>query len=425
MNKNKILAFAISAAVLAAMTGCGGDKTPAETEAPAETTAASAAAPAVTEPAVPTEPVDLEAGVTDAMYARALISEGDKTRVASFLRRLKNGEDLKVGFIGGSITQGTAASSSDECYASRIWQGLSAKCGGNSLEYVNAGIGATDSYTGVHRIERDLFKDGGCPDLVFVEFSVNDTNNLVNKESYDSLVRRILSQPNNPAVILIFTTQENGTSLVDTHMEIGKQYDLPMLSYKNIVFPEVQAGTLDWKAISPDNIHPNSIGHGFIAEMAMRYLNGVEAELDSISEEPSAFDAEPLTKDIYANAHMLNSNDITAETCENFEIKTVDSNFPDGWSCESGGTLVFKDVEFSNFGVMFRRSPSGNLGKYEVYIDGEKKGTIDGSFPGGWGSYAETKVCSRYGELAKHTVEIKPAPGCEDMGCEILALMVS
>ena len=57
--------------------------------------------------------------------------------------------------------------------------------------------------------------------------------------------------------------------------------------------------------------------------------------------------------------------------------------------------------------------------------DGEKKGTIDGSFPGGWGSYAETKVCSRYGEPAKHTVEIKPAPGCEDKGCDILALMVS
>ena len=103
MNNKKILAAALSAVMLAAMTGCGGEKdTPAETVA-AETTAS--AAPAVTEPAVPTEPVDLEAGVTDAMYARAVISEGDKTRVASFLRRLKNGEKLSVGFIGGSITQ--------------------------------------------------------------------------------------------------------------------------------------------------------------------------------------------------------------------------------------------------------------------------------------------------------------------------------
>ena len=161
MNNKKILAAAIAAVMLAAMTGCGGDNTPAETTA-AETTAATTAAPTVTEPAVPTEPVDLEAGVTDAMYARAVISEGDKTRVASFLRRLKNGEKLSVGFIGGSITQGTAASTPDECYASRIWQGLAEKNG--ELEYVNAGIGATDSYTGVHRIERDLFRDGVCPD---------------------------------------------------------------------------------------------------------------------------------------------------------------------------------------------------------------------------------------------------------------------
>ena len=57
-------------------------------------------------------------------------------------------------------------------------------------------------------------------------------------------------------------------------------------------------------------------------------------------------------------------------------------------------------------------------------LDPKKHDTFR-SFPGGWGSYAETKVCSRYGEPAKHTVEIKPAPGCEDTGCDILALMIS
>ena len=117
MNNKKVLAAALSAVMLAAMTGCGGEKdTPAETTAAETTAATTAAAPAVTEPAVPTEPVDLEAGVTDAMYERAVISEGDKTRVASFLRRLKNGEKLK-GEFQISEGQGNEGANGNQCRA--------------------------------------------------------------------------------------------------------------------------------------------------------------------------------------------------------------------------------------------------------------------------------------------------------------------
>ena len=60
-----------------------------------------------------------------------------------------------------------------------------------SFQMRYAGIGGTNSYLGVHRVDEHLL--AYKPDVVIVEFSVNDTDKTMNKYSYDSLVRKILS----------------------------------------------------------------------------------------------------------------------------------------------------------------------------------------------------------------------------------------
>ena len=77
-----------------------------------ETTSAAA----VTEAADPNEvdpnaPVNLEEGVTDKMYGRAIMNEGNQARIAAAMKKAQNGEEITVGVIGGSITQGSLASS--------------------------------------------------------------------------------------------------------------------------------------------------------------------------------------------------------------------------------------------------------------------------------------------------------------------------
>ena len=47
------------------------------------------------------------------------------------------------------------------------------------VNYVNAGIGATNSYLAVHRVDNDLLAHK--PDVVVVEFSVNDSNTIFQK----------------------------------------------------------------------------------------------------------------------------------------------------------------------------------------------------------------------------------------------------
>ncbi|MGN0553740.1 MAG: SGNH/GDSL hydrolase family protein [Oscillospiraceae bacterium] len=427
MKNRKKLSAALTAVIcLAMLGGCGNSEAGSNPGSAAVTeSAATVTEAAVDENAVdPSVPFDLSGGVTDKMYDRALLNEGNTSRLAAAMEKAKKGESITVAAIGGSITQGTAASSTNSCYASRFfawWQEKFPECKVNT---VNAGIGGTDSYLGVHRADEQLLS--ASPDVVVIEFSVNDTDKTMNKYSYDSLVRKVLSAENDPAVILLFTTQEDGTSLQDVHKEIGAAYDLPMISYREAVYPEVAAGTLAWKDISPDNIHPNDIGHDIIGQLLSRYLDGVySSDTAALAAEVTKFDTEGYTNDYYKNATLLNASQMEY-TAEGFEFgqNSVYTQFPDNWITSGGGTLTF-ETECQNLGILYLKTVDGKSGTYEVYVDGERKGKLEGDFSGGWGNYAFPKQVILAKDTAKHTVEIKPAEGSEDKGLTILAVMVS
>ncbi len=424
MNK-KIIAALCALTICLSAAACG--QTDSAEDAPAETTAAQSASAPVTmaTEAVPTEPVDLSKGLTDAMYERAVVSEGNKARLAKAMKKAANGEDITVGVIGGSITQGSSANDHNNCYAELFHKYWVEKFPQSNVNFVNAGIGGTNSYLGVHRVDTQLLDSK--PDAVIVEFSVNDTDKLMNKYSYDSLVRKILNCDSQPAVMLLFTTQEDGTSLWETHKEIGAAYDLPMLSYRAVVYPEVSAGTLDWKDISPDNIHPNDEGHKLIGQLVSRYLDSVYDDLDNIDDSSVAFDTPAYTADYYKDAKMLGASDIAPQEISGFEQggnSVYPELFPDNFVTEGEGYLKF-ETECKCLGFFYLKKVDGKGGKYDVYVDGERKGTLDADFKGGWGNYGETQQILISKDSEKHTVEIKLAEGSTNTSLTILGIMES
>ena len=359
---------------------------------------------------------------TEDMIRRAVVNPGNTARLADAMKRAQAGEKITIGTIGGSITQGTAASTTDERYANRALQWWAKAFPKAQLDFVNAGIGATDSYIGVHRVDADLLSKK--PDVVIVEFSVNDTDAALNLQTYDSLVRKILQAENHPAVILLFTTQEDGTSLQDTHMQIGSAYNLPMISYKNAVLPEIEAGKFTWKDISPDHIHPNSVGHGIIGELLWSYFNSVYAKLDQIDTSDLTFTATPVTKDLYAKGQLLDSKTLTPKTMQGFEQAEVSNQFPNDWTTKEGGELTF-EVTGSNIGVLYYKTVDGKSGKYCVYVDDRLIQVLDGDFTGGWGNYAQAQQVYTSDTPSTHTVTIKQLEGTDLTQFTVLGLLVS
>ena len=409
------------------MTACKLNNEPAAeavSEASAEITAATEAASAA-EDLTPSEPVDINAGLTDKMYKRALLSEGNRSRIAAAMKKAEKGEPVTVGVIGGSITQGSCASNPANSYAGLFQKYWADKFPDSEITLVNAGIGGTNSYLGVHRADEQLLS--AKPDVVIVEFSVNDGDRVMNKYSYDSLVRMILTAEGDPAVILLFTTQENGTSMQEVHKEIGLAYDLPMLSYREAVYPEVAAGTLDWKAISPDNIHPNDAGHSLIGQIISRYLDSVYDDMDNIDDTAAAFTADPYTADYYRGAKILGASQVNVSEMDGFEFsgnKVYPELFPDNFVTEGEGHLKF-ETEFKTLGIFYLKQTDGKGGKYDVLVDGERKTVLDADFSGGWGNHGESQQVIIGKETGKHTVEIKLSEGSEKTTLTVFGIMVS
>lgn len=364
---------------------------------------------------IPTNEV-YEAGglITEGMKEISVLNEGNKVRLAKVLKKLAAGEEVTIGYIGGSITQGSSAGN-NLCYAKLTTDWFMKTCPNAKINYVNAGIGATGSYIGVHRVTSDLLVKN--PDLVFVEFSVNDTteNTQRNIESYDSLLRTIWGYETNPAIITIATVQENGTSFQQYHYDIIKKYDLPMISYGDAILSVIKKGDIAWKEISDDNIHPNVPGHNALSQMLTAYLEDVIAELDSITGDESDFTVKASTAG-FENGKLLSPTN-TEPAINNGFIKKNGyfGGFDGTWIALASGTKPYPEdvtltfeVEAKSIGLLYGKLTNATATTAEIYVDNELVTTINAAFPGGWGSYVECAHIKTFNETGKHTVSIVP-----------------
>lgn len=364
-------------------------------------------------------PVELNEAPTQLMLQRSITNEGNLARLAAAMERSKSGEEITIAFLGGSITQGSSAASENQ-YVNQVTHWWEENLG--EVQCVNAGVGATDSYIGVHRVDRDVLLKN--PDVIFIEYAVNDTNAVFNKYTYDSLLLKCLQDEQTPAVILLMMTQEDGTSLDEVHSKLGIYYDLPVLSYKAMVYPEVSVGNITWSQISPDNIHPNDIGHTILSKMITNYLENVRSRLDAIDTTNTQISVENYTEFAYEDAHLVNrkSEEATKVLDEGeFTQEVSFQTFNDGWGTRSGGSITF-DVTARNFGILYQKDTSGTYGKAEIYIDDVLFGYLDGNFAGGWGNYVEGYQVYSRKATEQHTIKIVVPEG---KSFDVINLLIS
>ncbi len=354
----------------------------------------------------------------------------DNAALAAVMKKAEAGEPVTIATIGGSITQGSISNGAKDsqikaksCYADIFFSWWKETFPQSEVTVVNAGIGATDSYLGVHRLQEDVLDYN--PDLVLVEYSVNDGGNNTFKITYDNLVYKMATMEDAPAVMLLFMGQTNLSSAQNVHQLVGFNYGLPMVSYLNLLSGWFDSGRYTEKDLSGDVTHPSALGHAIVGEILWKYLNQVYAELDSYGE-PVKFDKKIFTKAKYLNAELSGVGDITPENLGSFTENGKDFNgWGDVWKTTDGnGNLVFK-VKCKNLGILFWRSTSSSYGNYEVWVDGVSVATLQGEFPGGWGNYAQSQEVFTSDADAEHTVIIKKAENSKGDDFTVLRLMIS
>lgn len=344
--------------------------------------------------------IDKEAGI---------LNRGNLTRLKGFMNRAAKGERLTVGFIGGSITQGFSATDLDKCYAARIFGWLKKVFPNTEFDYVNAGIGATDSQFGAARVQEDLLQR--LPDLVFVEFSVNDHSTPHFCETYEGLVRQIYGSASAPAMVLIHNVYyDTGKSAAYYHAQVGRHYDLPCISIQNSIYPAVAAGRLPAEKITADFLHPNDLGHELVASVITNFLEKV---IHDKTQEPQEIFPAPLTENAYEHCVRLQYSNSTPGKSVFVDDMTpqrdITDIFRNGWSAGEKGAYLEFAFRGTGAAVQYRRVKDGPAPIATAVVDEnpETACVLDGTFDETWGDKMQLTTVAEHLPYGEHRVRIE------------------
>lgn len=345
---------------------------------------------------------------------KGMIHRGNWHRLKECMKKAGRGEAVTAGFLGGSITQGSLSSAPETCYAYLVYDWWKRKFPESEITFINAGIGGTTSQFGVSRVEDHLLKYR--PDFVLVEFAVNDDNTEFFEETYESLIRRTYGDVCAPAVMLMNNVRyDDGTNAEDMHLKVAQAYDLPMVSMKNTIWPEVESGRIQTRDITPDDLHPNDAGHALVAEVIISFLEKVLADIDG-EEKPAVFAQgslpEPITVNAYENS-VRYRNFNSAPVTEGFRAdlacqENIRDVFKGGWTASNEGDKIRFEINCTGIAVQYRKSVRKPTPIAKVTVDGREDTAVilDGNFEEDWGDCLYIDTVTRHMKAGVHTVEI-------------------
>lgn len=398
------------------------------------------------------EKIDFTSEAYQKMIARSLMQPGDTGRVCRAIKKAQSGETVTIAYIGGSITQGAGATPiNSECYAYKSYCSFVRLFGaGDNVRFVKAGVGGTPSELGMIRFERDVLRDGSeTPDIVVVEFAVNDDGDETKGNCYESLVRKILTLPNRPAVVLLFSVFANDWNLQERLGVVGERYHLPMISVLDAVTPQFRLKQGQGRVLSKnqffyDMFHPTNAGHTIMADCLTYFFEQAAGQKSIV--ETDMLDKgmpQPVIGADFEQVKLLDKKDIpegAKVTCGSFcftdtqlqevemdENLTCTPEFPHNWmycgeKSKDSGTASDQaftlELSCRALLLVFKDSGEVRAGRAEVFVDGERKLVADPHI-NGW-LHCNPVILLQEKEAKRHEIRIQMAAGDEEKEFTIL-----
>ena len=364
----------------------------------------------------------------------AIADHGDTKRMRRLFEKLEEGRNVTICFLGGSITQGSLSSKPTTCYAYKVYEWFKGRFPKADIEYVNAGVGGTTSVFGAARADRDVLSYD--PDLVVVEFSVNDECNEYFMESYEGLIRKLLYSKSEPAVICLYNFfYENGKTAQRLHSKVARHYRLPAASMQGAIYQDILSGKIeDIALLSPDGLHPNDEGHDLVSRVVINLVQSIYEEYsessynagmvsdDGESGNESAdndvtgtcYAPSPLTANSFESARRLDNRDYEP-VLQGFDTDTshqtcVADCFKNGWLGKSKGDKIIFDLsgeyECTGIAVQYAKTMKRPAPVVEVRVDDENY-VIDSAFDETWGDLLDIRQLFVHRDKKPRKLEIE------------------
>ncbi|MCR5584678.1 MAG: SGNH/GDSL hydrolase family protein [Lachnospiraceae bacterium] len=392
--------------------------------------------------AVPDRKPDLTSDEYKRMILRSVMNYGNLTRIQKAMEDARAGKEVTVAFIGGSITQGAGAIPiNTRCYAYLTFLKFCEICGrkaDDNVKYVKAGVGGTPSELGLLRYDRDVTKNGEInPDIVIVEFAVNDSDDETEGIAFESLVKKIMKGEKAPAVMIPFMVFADDYNLQDRLAPVGYKYNLPMVSLKNAVLPEFylldkEKAVLHKNEYFYDQFHPTNTGHivasdclAEIFKAADRYAKkdaavklDVKPAIGADFEDVRLFDAKESFDGAVVDPGDFKETDKELQAVERDFDLTQTPEFPYNWQHLAGDKEFTLKINCSKLFIIFKDSSSPEFGTAEVIDNGK---TLFSMNPRkvGW-THCHAKLVFNEESASEHKVTVRMQKGDENKKFTIL-----
>jgi hypothetical protein len=307
-------------------------------------------------------------------YKSSIKHFGNTYRLDSKLAAAENGESLTIAYLGGSITEGKNYTSPFSSYVKSTF----AK---GSFKEINAGLSGTSSVVGLVRSEQEIVSQKA--DIIFLEFSVNDHEDIMYKKCFESCIKKFLDMPNEPAVIVLITRAQGGFSSQSQMYPIGKNFDIPVISMDDALTKAFNSGFLKTGDYYSDEYHPHQKGGQLIADCLAYYFR------QAMKSENLSASYELPTKAVYgmeyADCVNVNPKDLTNFNAGSWSAGSGyngSKSLNYSYTLNGGSPMTFKTTG-KGLIIVFKANSNG-MGSINVTVNG-KTTKVNGNKQYTWG----------------------------------------
>lgn len=248
----------------------------------------------------------------DAELASTFVSQitENGSKIPNTYARMKKGENVNLGYFGGSVTNGyakanppynpTAPSQGVNCWRGLSQRWLQSEYGtANGMTFAetnsngtigHAGLGGTGIDLNLFRADRWLGLSSGDPvDLLFIEFSINDSyeQNTYEKSAFfmESAIKMIREKSPTTDIVVMLTTDHSklsassgGTVMhknAQAHVDVAEHYGIPWFWFGEYMYDFLVteneklgngkvlpgSGSELWQTYMADGCHPSVQGY--------------------------------------------------------------------------------------------------------------------------------------------------------------------
>jgi lysophospholipase L1-like esterase len=193
------------------------------------------------------------------------------------IQKFRSGEPTRIIALGDSLTQGWMVRKG---YLDFLAEMLKKKYPNSDVTIINRGIPGDTAEGGLFRLREEVLD--GDPDLVFIQFALNDAFMGVDPDRFKNTIKLIVERivADTGAEILLITSvpvmYESSDAMVEkfyaTLSDIAEEEDVSIAMVHRYWKKKISEG-IDFRGlVQGDMVHPNVEGHRLMAEAIIASL---------------------------------------------------------------------------------------------------------------------------------------------------------